>query len=158
MGLFICDICNEQLNGKHVCNLENVKKYVNELKESAMVSAKNLAEIQNAVFMILQELPPPSSAAGWAADEWIDRLWEAAKCQHNNIKTKEQFLVRWTTMHRILSEAFDVFRSVKYGKKESILDKLKSLKEACKTAQEVFGYQDSKLDLTPEDICDEILL
>lgn len=54
--------------------------------------------------------------------------------------------------HGILCKAYDLFRSKRYGKVETTLEKLQNLRAACDRSKEVLGYHDSNLDMTPEDV------
>ena len=155
MGLFLCHICNEQLGfeNPHKCDPETIRKYVGSLQDAARLAERRLDDMQNAVFMLIHELPSLEGEEITVKTKWLTRLWEATKCRWYEAETKEQFLVCWMATHRILCEAFDLFRDEKHGKKETLLQKLVALKEACTNAQEFLGYKDSKLHLSPEDIC-----
>ena len=60
------------------------------------------------------------------------------------------------SLHRILRSSYDLFRSKLYPTQDkTLLGKLKSLKEAVDNSREVLGYQDSKLDMTPEDLLND---
>ena len=82
MGLFLCDICNEHLTlEKHVCNPEKISNYIHKLQDNASIAERRLSDMQNAVFMILQELPSLEGEKITINAEWLRRLWCAAQCR-----------------------------------------------------------------------------
>ena len=156
MGLFVCHLCNEHLGitvgGSHVCNQENIRKHVEILERRARDAEFNLKEMQNAVLMILQELSSLEGDKIPVSGEWLRRLCGATKDCWYEAKGADDFLVRWMVIHRILCEAYDVFRSKKYGHSQTLLQKLTDLREACGKSKDVLGYNDSHFDQTPEDL------
>jgi len=151
----ICDICDKALGWtphEHVCDPEKIREHVHELRTRAAVAENRLNSVQDAIFKLLEPLPSLNDETVTVKSEWLRKLWESAQCQWHEAKTADSFLVRWMALHRILCEAFDLFRSKKYGKTQTLLEKLKDLREACDKAKETLGYQDSKLDMTPEDL------
>lgn len=161
MGLFICDLCNKHLDitagGSHVCNQEDIRKHVEQLELAARTAERNLDEMQNAVLMILKELPSLEGEKVQVNAEWLRRLWGATKNQWYDAKTADDFLVQWMVTHRILCEAYDVFRSKKYGHSQTLLQKLTDLREACDNSKAVLGYKDSHFDMSPEDLAKGVL-
>ena len=150
MGLFLCRMCDEQLGSlPHVCNPDVIVNRINKLENEIRLTENKLNGIKNSVFMLLQSLPSLEGDSVSVETEWIRKIWQAAECQWYENKNPDKFLVRWISLHRILCEAFDLFKS---RKKEPVLEKLKDLKEACSNAQKLLNYQDTKLDLTPEDL------
>ncbi len=153
MGLFLCSVCDEQIGfgsiPEHVCDHEKIKALTSKLRDQANAAESKLHDIKNAVFMTLQQLPSLDPEEVTIPTEWLRNLWKAAECQWYSEKTADNFLSRWIATHRTLCEAFDLFRS---KKSESKLEKLQALREACDNAAELLGYQDSKLDLRPEDL------
>ncbi len=154
MGLFLCKCCGKQLSlDEHICNKEDIEKYVAELENDARIAGYNLRTIQNAVFKLLQTSSALSDSEYTVVEtEWLKNLWKAAECQWYESKSSDNFLVCWMSLHRILRKAFDLFRSKTNGKSETLLQKLQSLREACDKAKETLGYQKSNLDMSPEDL------
>ncbi len=152
----ICPTCDEPLGWTphvHVCKPEVIEAYVHRLKEEANTATRRLEDVRDAVFRLLEPMPQIEKLEEvTVSTEFLRKLWQSAQCQWHEAKTPESFLVRWIALHRILCEAFDLFRSKKYGKVETLAQKLTALKEACNHAQDVLGYKDSNLDLTPEDL------
>jgi len=85
----------------------------------------------------------------------LRKLWNATENQWYEAKTADDFITCWMVTHRILCEAYDVFRSKKYGHAQTILQKLKDLRKACDESQKVLGYENSNLDMSPEDLIKE---
>ena len=156
MGLFLCDVCLAQLEpgsmSPHVCDPEKARKHAKYQEDRAIAAEGKLEVVRNAVFMLLHQLPSLNTEQVNVSGEWLRNLWKAADCQWDEVKTADSFLVRWMATHRILRESFRLFRSKNCGKVESLLSKLQLLRQACDKAKEVLGYQDSKFDLTPEDV------
>lgn len=156
MGLFLCPMCNEHLtlDPPHVCEREKIIAYVERLEHEARLAEHRLSEIQNAVMKVLQPLSSLDGEEVTVKTEWLRKLWDAANCRWHEAKIADSFLVHWMATHRILCEAFDLFRSKKYGKSQTLLEKLKDLRDACDKAKETLGYRDSNLDMTPEDLAE----
>lgn len=153
MGLFLCDLCNAHLTlDPHECDKEKILRNIQQLEERARIAERNLDDVQNAVFKLLEPLGSLDGEEVTVKTEWLQWLWDAARCKWHKADTAKSFLCHWMATHRILCEAFDLFRSKKHGHVETKLNKLKHLREACDKAKEVLGYQDSNLDLTPEDL------
>lgn len=165
MGLFLCDMCNKDLmcgyredgnHEKHVCKEEDILSHINRLKDTAWKAENNLDSIRNAVLMTIHELPSLENEEVTIKTKWIKKVWDAADCKwyEHNVREggPEYFLLRWIATHRLLCEAYDLFRSSKYGRVESLLTKLTNLKEAVDNSKEALGYQDIKLDMSPEDL------
>ena len=150
MGLFLCPMCDEQLmSSPHVCNPTVIINRIHKLENEVRLAESKLNNVKNSVFMLLQSLPSLEGDSVSVETEWLRKMWHAAECQWHENKSPDKFLVRWIALHRILCEAFDLFRS---NKKETTLEKLRFLKEACDSAKKVLNYEDSKLYLTPEDL------
>jgi hypothetical protein len=151
MGIFVCEVCGYEGGlgqpGGHVCHPSDVLLHVRELKASANEAHLQIRDIQNAVFRILEDVPSLEGGTVEVKTEWLRRLWDAARCQRNEDSSLDNFLARWMSMHRIMANAFDVFR---FRKEESLVKKLTRLRQQCDHAMVVFGYN-SKLDLTPEE-------
>lgn len=158
MGLFLCDMCNEHLsfNNKHVCDPENIRKYIRKLELDARDWRKESDDIRDSVFMLLKSLPSLEGDQILVDKKWLEQLWKAADCHwcrgQGEIATIDDFHQQWMLTHRILCEAFDVF----YGHAQTPLQKLQELKEACDRAKQVMYNNDSKFDVTPEDLIAEI--
>jgi len=159
MGLFLCDVCNQQLGTPpHVCNREDIKKYVDDLEERATTAEFRLNDVKNAVLMVLEQLQSIEGEEVTVKTEWLKKLWAAAKCQWYEAKDASAFLKRYIALHRILCEAFDLFRT---KKGETLLLKLKNLREACDSANSLLGYEKNQIDklsLTPEDIVNSVYI
>lgn len=156
MGLFLCDVCNEQLGpAPHVCDLAKVREYVDRLEDQARVAERRLEDVRNAVYKILQPLDgleKREEGDVLVSGEWLRKLWAAAQCNWDlmaEARTADSFLTCWIATHRVLRKAFDVFRT---GKGLTLQEKLQALREACNQASEVLGYQSSKLDMSVEDV------
>ncbi len=151
MGLFLCQICDEQLSftESHVCKQEDIVNYIQRLRDDANRSRNFLNDIQNAVLMILQSLPTLDDEQILVETKWLRKLWDAAQCQWHENKSVDKFLVRWIALHRTLSESFNLFRSKNH---KTLLEKLTAVREMCDSAKKVLGYEDSRFDLTPEDL------
>jgi hypothetical protein len=153
LGLFLCDICDEQLSLEvHVCEPDKIRARIQKLQDATRIAEFRWDKVRNAVYMILQSLPLLGDEKVVIEAEWLRRLWDAADCRWYENTSADNFLVRWIAVHRILSEAFDVFRS---KKNETLLVKLQALKKVCDEAKEVLGYQNSILDLMPEDLIEK---
>ena len=157
MGLLLCDVCLSRLElgstSQHVCDSEKAKKNVKQLEGRASNAENKLEDIRNAVYMLLHQLPSLNAEQVNVSGEWLRNLWKAADCRWSEAKSADSFLVQWVATHRILCEAFRLFRSKNHGRVETTLSKLQSLRQVCDRAKEVLGYQDSsKFDLTPEDV------
>lgn len=155
MGLFLCDICDEQLSDSHVCDKEVIKKRISTLEERACLAERQSRDMQNAIFMILHTLPTLEGDEVVVKTNDLKRLWEAAKCQWFSAKTADQFLSCWMAMHKILREAYNVFRSRNFKKNLSLLEKLNNLHKACIESKPILGYQDSNLDKSPEQLMEK---
>ncbi len=155
MGLFLCDLCNEHLGlsskglTPHVCDPETLRKRVRQLEDAARTAERRLDEIQNAVFMVLQELPSLEGEQVAVSGAWLRRLWDAARCVWYHAETPDNFLSRWLVKGFVLSRAYALFRK-KGGK--TLLDKLVGLRQACDESRPVLGYENSPFDLSPEDL------
>jgi hypothetical protein len=147
-------MCNEQLSldPPHVCNPDDVREYVAELKLRADQAEHKLNLIDDAVLLTLKDLTSLEGEKVEVSTKWLRKLWKAAECnffdRYNELET---FLAHWMAMHRILRCAFDLFKSRKYAS-SNLLKILQALKIACEDAKKILGYQDSLLDLSPEDI------
>jgi hypothetical protein len=154
MGLFICEMCDEHSgldNARtHICKLDNIKKHFRELKERALLAENKLSEIRDAIFNLLKSLPTLENEIVVDA-EWLTKLWDAAECQFWDSKTANSFHACWMAQQSVLCEAYDVFRSTKYGHSQTLLQKLIDLKKACDDSAKVLGYKES-FDMTPIDL------
>ena len=162
MGLIICPICDDHsgicVDHKHECTTENIIKNVKRLEEEAATAKRNLDKIQNDVMMLLHTLPSLDGEEISVKTDWIRTLWKAAKCNWDGEQSADSFIARWLAIHRILCEAFDLFRGGRFNTKEPLLHRLTVLKEMCVNAQEILGYNEkgsSPLFLSPQDIIDE---
>ena len=145
--LIVCDICDEVVSElPHVCDKEKIKAYIKSLQDRANKAERNLEDVQNAVFMILKDLPELQGESISVKTEWLRNLWSTAKCQWYEQKSADDFLVCWLATHRILCEAFDLFRSKNIDKEK----KLRDLKDACIQASRILQYNEN-FDLGPED-------
>ncbi len=162
MGLFLCDLCDKPLEWQtdekmwlpHVCLRESIRLKINNLEERCRKAENRLIDIQESVFRILTEIgfPVDDNCSNLISNELLGRLWRAADCKWHNADTASDFHSEWMATHRVLCEAFDVFRSKKYGNRETLLEKLTRLKESCDVAKKVLGYENSELDMTPEQL------
>lgn len=153
--LIICDLCDKDITStpRHVCDRADIRAYVTRLVDDNRAAERDLDDIRNGVYKLLQSLPNISGTEEVVVrTDWLRRLWSAAACQWHEAKTADSFLVSWLATHRILSRAFDLFRSENRRQKVTMRDKLQSLKDACVQAQKVLGYEDSKLDLGSDDV------
>jgi hypothetical protein len=152
----MCRMCGGHLSldNPHVCDPEKVRERMEELEHQARIAEHRLSDIQNAVMKVLQPLPNLEGEEVTVKTEWLRKLWDSANCQWHEAKTADSFLVHWMATHRILCEAFDLFRSKKYGKSQTLLEKLRELRDACDKAKDTLGYRDSNLDMTPEELAE----
>lgn len=153
MGVHICQMCNEHINfdDVHVCNPDKIKAYVSKLEEDVRDARNKLESMQNAVFMLVQELPSLGTGAVCVDTKWVRQLWLATNCHWYKVETVDDFHVQWLATHRVLCEAFDVFRAERLEHSRTLLQKLTDLKEACAKAAELM-YPDSGLIITPEEL------
>ena len=80
----------------------------------------------------------------------IQELWELCVTHgYPSAESAECFLSRWLVTHRILIEAYDLFRE---RDSSTILQRLEELEKACRDSQDIMGYNDSKLTLTSKDL------
>jgi hypothetical protein len=154
VGILICRTCDVDItgDGNHVCSQKAVLALVERLREETRTAEQRLSDIRNAVFRALEELPGREGELVAVPFDRLRQLWDAAQCRWYEATTADDFLARWLATHRILCEAFDVFRSVKCGKRETLLEKLLALRAACDAARATLGYENSGFDLTPEDL------
>lgn len=158
MGLFLCDICNEQLSLEdHICKQEDIRKRIQYLEIEAGTARHHLNLVQDAVFLILKSIGDESSLdldLVAVETKLIRDLWKAAKCEWHDHKTEKSFLVMWMATHRVLCEAFSIFRKKSQGqiKPLNLLEKLTNLNKSCEEAKVTLGYESSKFDMTPEDL------
>lgn len=156
MGLFLCSNCNKSLGSEiHICKHEDVKLYVEKLELRAREAENELRQIQDSVLLIMETLPTLDKEEVLVKSELLENLWKSVKLQWYKSEHPKDFLLKWMTLHRILTDCFYIFKPIRNGKKETLVEKLAKLKESCQHAQEVFGYQDSKLILSPEDLIKE---
>lgn len=149
MGLFLCELCGEQLGHHHECKTSDILARINKLEDDKRNAELSLDGIRNAVYKILQGFPEAYGGSVEVPYRDIIRLWEAASCRWHRSQTPEQFLVCWIAVHRILVEAFRVFKT---NNREPLVEKLRALRVACDQAREALGYTDSILDMSPEDV------
>lgn len=154
MGLFLCQLCNDHLDfdRPHECDPVTLRKRIEELEMKARKAEHKLNVIEDAVQHLIKELPSLEGEKIEVTTKWLRLLWKAAECRFDKFEEPESFLGHWMAMHRILCEAFDLFRSKKHGHPANLLVNLKELWEACERAKVVLGYQTSVFDLSPEDI------
>ncbi len=152
--MFICKTCDAHLglnSDPHTCDPDKILAHIDELKNRARTAEHKVTLIQDAVYEVMIDIPSLETDVVSVKPEWLRKLWDAAQCRYYDATTADSFLVQWIAMHHLLCEAFDVFRS-KRG--ETLLGKLKNLRRSADHAKEVFGYEDSKLDLMPDDLVD----
>lgn len=158
MGCFFCPVCNEALGlnaESHTCDLVQVQKRMQYLQEETVKATRKAESIENAVMLILRSLPSTEEERVTIRTEDLRRLWDAAQCQWHEAKTADSFLAQWLATHSVLCEAYDMFRSTK---KESLLVKLRVLREVVDKSKVVLGYEDSTTDMTPEDLVNDTYL
>lgn len=157
MCFISCDICGEELSftGDHACDMDKVRKIIKDLNEMVRIKDGTMEIIQDGVLLLFSEIPSVEHLQQENIEvkvHWLRMLWDAANGKFNDVEIADSFLSQWIATHLVLSEAFDLFRSKSFRKNHGLLEKLKELKFACDEAKETLGYQDSILDLTPEDI------
>lgn len=155
MGLLICDSCNRQMDwgGEHVCKPNDIRYHVAELENRARVAEDNVSDMRNDMYWVLKDLPSLEGDKLEVSGKLIRQLWDAVGGQWYEHKTADSFLSMWLATHRILCEAFDLFRTKKKGGTTgTVLERLKELRRACDEARIVLGYLDSKFDVTPEEL------
>ena len=154
MGLFLCDLCDQQLgfDGNHFCATANIRKKNERLEKDKRTAERRLDEMQNAVLMLLKELPSLAVERINVDAKWLRRLWDATQGRWDEAKTADEFLSHWLATHRVLCEAYDVFRTEKYGHPQTLLQKLTDLRIVCDSSKKVLGYEASDFDMTPEDL------
>lgn len=153
MGLFLCECCGKHWNPEHLCKPEDIEQYIREMDYRARMAELNLDKIRYAVRLMLQEIPSLDGEEVTIKTAWLRKLWNAAELTVDDSKTIDNFLARNLAMSRLLCEAFDMWRS---RKKETTLQKLKSLRTVCDNAKEVFGYHDSVFDMSPEQVHESV--
>lgn len=163
--LILCDVCNKDITGsgfngaaKHVCSRDDIIAYVNQLTNHANDAERKLNQVRSAVLKILTSIPNIEKPTHTFPADLITELWEAAVLRDRDIETAAEYHNQWMSLHRILCEAFDLFRPLKHGRAETLLARLEALKKVCLHAQAIHGYTDSKLTLTPQDIIAEAKL
>src|SRR5574343_756231 len=80
MGLFLCDLCNQQLSlkeVKHVCKPEDIKAYIDRLDDDRRVAERKLDDIREAIFQVMSEIPSFEEEKVTVSTKWLKRLWEA---------------------------------------------------------------------------------
>lgn len=149
MGLFLCPLCDEKLSANHVCDKDRLLEHVQTLTRRAQAAEHQLLLTQNAVRMLLKDVPSMELEEIRVKTEWLRKLWDATESKWYKKETATDFHVKWMAVHRVLSEAFNVFKS---KKSKTLLEKLTELKKFCEEAKIVLGYQDSKFDMSPEQL------
>lgn len=157
MGLFICKICDAHLpisfeRDVHKCDMAVVEKRIEKLEYDRNIAERKLDKIRDSIFFIIQSLPSLDPKEITVETELIRKLWKVAECRDLNADTADSFLCQHIAYHRILCESFGIFKSKEFGKSKNLLEKLKEVYEACLNAKKVLGYEDSKFDLTPEEL------
>ncbi len=152
MGLLLCEICGEEFGGvnPHVCDPVKIVMHIQELIKSSHDAMAKTDNMRNAVFMLLQSLPSVEGEEVTVKTKWLKDLWAASGAVFYKPSSMEEFHQKWMALHLILSRSFDLFRDRKSN--GTLQDKLKRLRTVCDNAKEVMGYQDSKFDLSPEDL------
>lgn len=159
MGLFLCDLCDQELEENHVCDKAFILKRIKELRNAAQVAEDRLGQVQNAIFMIMAKdlafthLGICTKVSVEA--DWLKELWDASQCRWGEAKTVNDFLSTWIALHDILCEAYDVFRTEKYGHPQTLLQKLTDLRNVCDRSKKVLDYESCVFDMTPEDLTRE---
>lgn len=156
MAFPICSLCDEPLSftgPPHECSREKIMANITRLQDAERVASQKLEDMQNSVLVMLKEVGGPFEGDKVTVNAaWLRRLWDATNNCWYEAKNADDFLVQWMATHRILCEAYDVFRSKKYGHKQTLLQKLTDLREACDKSKPILGYNDSHFDVTPEDL------
>lgn len=154
MGLFLCDLCNQQLDKNHECDKQKLLDHINYLKEAETKSHLQINKIRDSILFLLHDIPTLNSDKVEVKTELIRKLYESAgPILDDKYNTAESYLVVWIAMHQILSSAFDLFRT---RNKSNLYTKLSRLKEVCLHAKEVLKYKDTQLPLSPEDLIEEV--
>lgn len=158
MGLFLCPLCNDHftIDPPHKCNDSKITSYIKKLKTEAHEAEMNLHLMQDDILFLIKEIPSLEKEKVEVSTKWIKSLWQYAGGNFYRTEDPVSFLSHWMAMHRILCEAFDLFRSKNYKEPKNLLSNLKQLLEVCEHAKTVLGYEDSKFDLSPEDIVNKL--
>lgn len=153
MGLFLCPVCAELLTENHECEKGKIEARMQSLVNATWQSDHKCNEMQNAVLMLMHQLPSLDGEKVEVDTAWLCKLWDTAGSKPDDRPSyrsgsPEQFMTKWTALHQILCASFRLFRS-KHG---GLLSKMKWLRERCIHAKEVFGYKDDKFDLSADDL------
>ena len=150
MGLFLCELCGQSVSENHVCDREDIRKRMEELHATINRTTRELSAVRNGVEMLLQGLPSLEGKTTTVDTDWLRSLWSASGCLVRDVVgSADCFVSRQSVLHKVLRHSYDVFRS---RKKESLLVKLRGLKRVCEESKEILGYQDSILDMSPEEL------
>lgn len=157
MGYPTCDICNQGIgfrDDEHICNSEDIEKYIKSMDEKTRKTQGQLDNIRDSILMLIQSLPSLENEKTVVDTKWIRSIWDAAQCRDYDARTPETFLVKWLVTHRVLCEAFSLFRTEETGRKKMpVLERLEFLRRSVDEARTILGYEDeSPFDVTPEDI------
>ena len=149
MGYFCCDLCLRPLNldVAHVCDPDDVRRHVHELKDEAWKDREHCRQVRDRVLVLLAELPSLQGSEVVVRTDLLRDLYAAAAEPARPEKVADHFHARWASLHRILVSAFDVFR-----RERPLAGLLTRLREDCLKAREVMGYQTSELPYSPEDV------
>lgn len=154
-----CDICDEYIDysgDKHVCNKSDILERFRFLEERATKAERRLERINDTALKLFSTLPELDLDMVCVDVVWLKKLWEALECNWDyQGNTLDLFHIQWMATHRVLCEAFDVFRSFHnhgINKTPSLLEKLKVLHEFCIKAAKTCNYDDESLDMTPEEL------
>lgn len=156
MGLFLCPCCDQNMFGEnvidgkyvpHVCKQEDIEKHVVSLRNEISSLESKIFDISDKLELFVHNLP---SLDGKIDGKIIQELWELCVTHgYPSAESAECFLSRWLVTHRILIEAYDLFRE---RDSSTILQRLEELEKACRDSQDIMGYNDSKLTLTSKDL------
>lgn len=154
--LIRCDCCDKDMTNEldtHICDMEDVRKYISSLNEKINLSVRQKYRVEDVLYNYI------SSNYSKITDETLkDFLSElmllntvSGSFQHDNV---DSFIHKWSAIYDIAFNAYRLFQD-RHGKRpEEILE---DIREACIESLEPMKFTDVVLDKTVQDIVDAIV-
>jgi hypothetical protein len=150
MGLFLCEVCNEQLTKDHICDRQKIIDHIEFLKLQADKHHLQVTQVRDSILFLIKSLPSLDSETVEVKTDLIREVYASAgDSWDGKYKTADSYLIMWIAMHQLLSRAFELFKPKKKG---DLLTKMKALKAACLHAKEILQYKNTDISLEPEDV------
>ncbi len=154
--LIRCDCCDKDMTNEldtHVCDMEDVRKYISSLNEKITLSVRQKYRVEDVLYNYI------SSNYSKITDESLKNFLSelmllntvSGSFQHDNV---DSFIHKWSAIYDIAFNAYRLFQD-RHGKRpEEILE---DIREACIESLEPMKFTDVVLDKTVQDIVDAII-